>query len=65
MSPLADIIHELAPIDRTMAAFERGGPRCAKAIGRLWERLRELEDKSNRIDRVGGRVGRCETALMA
>jgi hypothetical protein len=35
-SPLADILGSLTPLHEAMAAFERGGPSCAKAIERLY-----------------------------
>jgi hypothetical protein len=45
-SPLADIILELSPLDRAMDRFREGGPSCARAIERLYERLREAEQNA-------------------
>lgn len=38
-----DLIVDLSPIDATMAAFEQGGPQCANAIEKIFERLLEIE----------------------
>jgi len=40
---LSDLIDDLSPIDVTAAAFEQGGPQCAEAIEKIYERLHEIE----------------------
>jgi hypothetical protein len=42
-SGLSDIITELTPSRATMAAFEKGGPACAKTIERTYQVLRTVE----------------------
>jgi len=38
-----DLIADLSPIDAMMEAFEQGGPGCASAIEKIFERLLEIQ----------------------
>jgi hypothetical protein len=53
---LADMLDSISPIHAAMAAFERGGPACARTIERLYARLVEAEEvafaAAGRLDRA-------------
>ena len=67
---LADIIRELTPIHEAMAAHEKGGPACAKAIERIYRDLSELggleadvDDLKSDLDFATDEIERLEAAL--
>lgn len=47
---LSDMIDELTPIHQAETTFAKGGDKCAQAIARFYDRLREAEPMAHDLE---------------